>query len=307
MPIARRGPTVALAALSLALLAGQAPAQEKPSRDQIEYGTPIDGSSQLVLEKMLDVWSQKLGTTFVVDPHALGTRVFIHDAEKRLTWGLMRKVLEFHDIVIEERQSEGRTVTYVHHRRNLSQRVPPPFRIVAPGEALPQREEVVTAFVPVKNGAGPDIFATLRGLLTRDMNRIGNILYVRGPETIIVSDFAANVDYYSKLIRQLDDATPVVVPKIYKLTHAPAADVEKAVKTLLGLAPPAQPPVFLAPGQPIPAPSVVHAPESPLRERRVVTDPRTNQLVVVALPSEHAQLAPILAALDKEIGAPEPK
>ncbi|MCW8137834.1 MAG: hypothetical protein KIT58_02920 [Planctomycetota bacterium] len=48
---------------------------------------------------------------------------------------------------------------------------------------MPDYDELVTAVFQVKHGAGNSIFATVRGLLTRDTNRIGNILSTWGPRS----------------------------------------------------------------------------------------------------------------------------
>ena len=68
----------------------------------------------------------------------------------------------------------------------------------------------MTRVVQVRHGGGNAIFATLRGLLTRDPNRVGNLLYVQGSEQLVVCDFARNVRYYEQTIRALDQ--PAVAP-----------------------------------------------------------------------------------------------
>ena len=52
------------------------------------------------------------------------------------------------------------------------------------------------------------IFANLRGLLSRDPLRLGTILYIQGPERIVVFDLAPKVSYYREVMRSLDQAYP---------------------------------------------------------------------------------------------------
>src|SRR5205814_4459164 len=108
-----------------------------------------------------------------------------------------------------------------HLRRNIPAKLGPPFPVVD-DKTLPPREELLTALVQVTNGAGNDIFATVRGLLVRDVNRIGNILYVRGPEVIIIVDYSANVEYYLKIIRALDVQAPGQITRVIPIQYAPA-------------------------------------------------------------------------------------
>jgi len=221
------------------------------------------------VQELLELWAKRLGESLTVDPQLAGTKI---EVDPSVDWGTFREILSFHDVVCEERNVNGKWALFAHVRRNISCRAAPPFRVLGPNEPVVRRDELVTAFIQVKNGAGNDIFATVRGLLIRDVNRIGNILYVRGPELIILSDFASNVEYYRKVIAQLDVPPPSLAleTRVFALSNAPADEMVKTVFAFLG-------------GD---------------KTVRVVADARTNRLVVKATKEQLDEVAALLPQLD---------
>jgi type II secretory pathway component GspD/PulD (secretin) len=248
------------------------------------------GDAPLEVSALLQPWASVLGTEFSVDPQLVGTKIKLRSGESTLTWGIAKAILEANDIVIEAKEVEGKWVMFAHARRNLPARVGPVTRVVGEGEKAPRREEVITAIFNVKNGGGNDIYATMRGLLTRDINRIGNMLYVRGPEVLIFCDFASNVEYYASVLKKLDIPAPRPVIRLYKLKHANASDTVGLIYKLLIDAPGADKKAVVG--------------TAPLFERKVIADERTNQLIVTAFEDEHAELAKVIAGLDAQV---EPK
>jgi len=79
----------------------------------------------------------------------------------------------------------------------------------------------VTWTCQIKHGAGSAIFANLRGIMSRDPSRAGNLLYIQGPEKLTLTDLAPRVRYYRRLIRELDVKS--VEAQIVALYRAPTA------------------------------------------------------------------------------------
>jgi hypothetical protein len=186
--------TVRAATLAVALLCLPARAQEGAPRDAfvIEVEEGEVGASDLARR-----WAERTGKVLTLDPQVDGVRIKF-DAAARLDLDTLRQVLDMHDVVGVERDGN----LQVHHRRNLNQKVGPPWEFVE-GQA-PDDDRLITCVTRIQHGAGNSIFATVRGLLTRDTNRIGNILYVQGPEVIIIVDLARNVRFYQQVITALD-------------------------------------------------------------------------------------------------------
>jgi hypothetical protein len=265
-------------------------AQEKSvppqNLDDITWDQIVDDKMPIDADRMLAAFASRLRVPIEIDPQMVGTKIKFTPSDAPLTWGVFKKVLDFYDIVVEEKEVDGRWLMLAHLRRNIAQRAGPPFKVIEAGEELPKREEIVTAVVQVKHGAGNDIFATVRGLLVRDVNRIGNILYVRGPEVIIFVDFAPNVDYYTKIVKALDVPAPRAATKELRLERAMATEAAAVLDRLYGATP-----VSSSNGSVI---SLASAPPAP----RIVPCARTNTLFVQASASDLAEIERVVSEID---------
>lgn len=271
MLLARLAGTIVLAlGVSLSLV-GPAHAQE--SRDAVRLDAVMEPNTLLDADALLLLWGRKLGVAMFYDQQMVGTKVRLPSGD--LTWGTFKKVLDFNDIVLDQKEVLGQTLIFAHLRRNFPCKLGPPFPLVSAEEAAKHADEVVTTVLTVKHGGGNDIFATVRGLLVRDVNRIGNILYVRGPEAIILVDFGANIAYYARVIAALD--VPGAGARVFDLAHSNAED------TALVLDPLADP------------------------GTKVVPAPRTNQVVVRGTAAELARMADLVAKVDVPTGSARPR
>lgn len=287
--------------VALLLVAGfsdAAYAQAKPDDNatmEMEYRANAD----IEASQILTMWGRHFGALVIQDDQVRTVRIrFLTNVNTRMTWGAMKMVLDFHDIVVVESQPspDGPWVLRAHHRRNLAQKEGPPWRYVR-GEDVPNHEEIVTAVFQVKHGAANSIFATVRGLLTRDSNRIGNILYVQGPEVIIIVDLASKVRYYGRVIEALDVPGPRKIMKIYQIQHAPVQDMANIVTTVL---------TTLAGqlagggGQVVVAGQQGQGAAQPT----VLADQRSNRLIVAAFPIDIPLVEQVLGELDVRVAPP---
>ncbi len=294
-----RAPVAGLATL-VAVLAtvGEARGQEPPD-DSATMEVAADLGSDIEASQILTQWGKKFGALVVIDPQIQPIRIrFLTNLKTPLTWGAVKSIFDFYDIVIVESQPApgGPYVIRAHHRRNINQKEGPPWRYVE-GQDVPNYDELVTAVFQVKHGAGNSIFATVRGLLTRDTNRIGNILYVQGPEVIIIVDLASKVRYYARVIEALDVAGPRKEMEIFQVNFAPVQDLANILTTVLqqlGGQQNGQPgqPVVVAPGQP------------GAGQATVMADPRTNQLIVAAFPIDLPLIQRVIQELDVRVAPP---
>jgi hypothetical protein len=224
-------------------------------------------------DKMLQLWGKRLGVPLYADQQLAGTKLRMQGGP--ITWSAFKKVLDFYDIVIDQKNLAGVTILFAHLRRNFPCKLGPPFPVVSVDEAWKHPDEVVSCVMKIQHGAGNDIFATVRGLLVRDVNRIGNILYVRGPEALIIVDFGSNVDYYAKMIRALD--IPEGNTRVFDLEHANAEDLAHILDPLGDMG------------------------------TRVIAAPRTNQVVVRGHGPDVARLAGLVSKLDVAGGPARPR
>jgi hypothetical protein len=205
----RRHRTTWLALVALVLLlagaARDAAAQEKPSDDASKEEF-FKANEEVAASQILATWATKFDALLIQDPQVATIRIkFLTNTKTVMTWGAIKQILDFYDVVIVESQPTPGGPWYIraHHRRSISQKEGPPWRYVE-GKDVPDHDEIVTAVFQIKNGAANSIFATVRGLQTRDTNRIGNILYVMGPEKLIICDLGPQVAYYRRVAAELD-------------------------------------------------------------------------------------------------------
>lgn len=209
----RRSTPLRAALLALALTAPLA-AQEKP--DQPTETALTVPAGDLRVAELAEQWTKATGMPVTVDPQA-GQVVIHFGAQTQIGREVLRSVLGFNDVVVVE---DAAGLAF-HHRRNLATRLPVNSPVIS-GQEAPAGDQLLTAVHYVQHGAGGAIFATLRGLMARDTNRIGNLLYVSGPEALVISDLAPQVRYYQQLIEKLDvaPATTSVTLRVLELPRA---------------------------------------------------------------------------------------
>ncbi len=155
-------------------------------------------------EDVVERWAEAANLTASLDPQVSTVRIHL-DRAVRLDGATLERLLDANDVVVVIEDE----LLKAYHRRNLAQHEGPPWTpLLAPDAPADPHHRIVTAVVPVRHGAGNAIFATVRGLLTRDPNRVGNILYVQGSEQIILVDFGPKVAYYRQVIAALDVPPP---------------------------------------------------------------------------------------------------
>lgn len=198
-----------LASIALAcLMMASAGAQEKGSRtelDDVVLHFTFGKGEQFEVEQMLQSWGLALGHTVIADVGIRGKKINLLTQSNTMTWKVFKKILRMNGFtIVEQEVTKGQLLIKAYEQRTLQNNETPPYPFIKDGERLPKRSEVITAVIQIKNGAGREIFSNIRGLLSRDRGRVGEIFYVPGPEVILVTDFAPNVEYYRGIIEALD-------------------------------------------------------------------------------------------------------
>lgn len=288
----------ALSALVLVLLmAGSSWAQ--PS-DDAKIDLKVPETAELQVPALLETVATKFEAILVLAPSVTGLRVkFANRANVPLTWGTIKKILRFNDVVVHESQPSGPGGPWMLQAmgaREVQTKSGGPTRFV-PGTSLPDHDEVVTAVFQVENGAGSAIYANLRGILARDPTRGGNILYIQGPELLIITDATSNVRYYNRLIQALDVAGPRKKLESFPIKYAEASQLATVITTLLqslggsGIG-------GGGGGAPRPTGGAGAAGTQP----QVIADDRTNKLLVAAFPLDFPLVRTIIRELDIKAG-----
>jgi general secretion pathway protein D len=277
-------------ALWIIVFAGVARAQDAPPdtpRDEALAELAIAADADVEAVQLLSTWGRRFRALLVVDPQLQPVRIRFMTPVDRLSWAATKAVLDAHDVVVIESQPAigGPWLIRALHKRNVTGL--PSTRFVAPGEATPDGDEVVTAVFPIKHGAGQTIFGTLRTIAVQNASvRVNAMNYVQGPELVVVVDFASRVRYYAQVIEALDVAGPrrELIP--YQAQFAPAEQLATLVTQALATLG-------------APQPTIPGAPASSAAQ--LLPDARTNQLIISASPGEMPLVRRLLAELDVRV------
>ena len=134
----KRAPIAGLLGLAAVLCTPTAHAQEPPS-DSATMEVAVDLTQDIEASQILTQWGKKFGALVVIDPQIQPIRIrFLTNVRTPLTWGAVKSIFDFYDIVIVESQpaAGGPFVIRAHHRRNINQKEGPPWRYVA-GQDVP--------------------------------------------------------------------------------------------------------------------------------------------------------------------------
>jgi len=208
-------------------------AEERTELDDVTLSFRFRSGEEFEVDQLLQQWGVALGQIVIADSQIRGQKIKLLTQSATMTWKVFKKILMMNGVVVvEEKVGADQLLIKAYMQRNLQTNESPPFSFEGVGRRLPRRSEIVTAAIQVKNGAGREIFATVRGLLTRDRNRVGEILHVPGPEVILVTDFAPNVEYYKNIIQALDIQAPGQKIRIRKLEYAIPSELSQVLSQL---------------------------------------------------------------------------
>lgn len=165
----------------------------------------------------------------------------------------------------------------------------------------------VTRLLRIENAVAADLVTVAKPFLSEH----AELIAYAPSNTLIVTDTAANVDKIAELVDALDIAAPQTTLALVHLQHAVAAELQKMIEVMY-LTPEATEAHKPAPKTPrgarAPKPEpVVAAGEVARHVSRILSDARTNTLVVLANAEGHAAVAELVAELDVDTESSERK
>jgi len=212
--------TRALASILLLSLATASSGQEA-ELDSVKVDLDLP-KGRVEVAEIVEGSARSLAALAVIDSRASGAAITIaHPWSGSMSWGTLRRVLAMHGVkawVIGGTQSPP--ILQVTKVCDLPASSP---RFV-PGEARPQPAPQTRIF-EIEHGAGSAIYANLRGIRPRHSPKV---LYVQGPELIVVTGSADQVHHCAQLVRSLD----VSGPRQPLLTFVVGDDAEEIAQAL---------------------------------------------------------------------------
>lgn len=207
--------------------------KEKKNLDDMVLELTLDPGEQFKVDEVLQSWGITLGHVVVADTKVRSQQINLLTRTNKVSWKVFKKILQMNGIaIVEQEVSDGQILIKALLKRDIPNVEYPPFKFSKTARDLPKRSEIVTAIIQIEHGAGSEIFQNLRGILNQDRSRAGEILYVRGPEVILVTDFAPNVEYYRKIIKALDVRAPGQVMRLRRLEFALPSEISQVLSQL---------------------------------------------------------------------------
>ena len=185
----------------------------------------VEGKTQIPVTSLLEAWGQATRRHVSHSPSVAKAQFQLSVGVHELSRTEILKILNRVDLTVVESEQGLFGLRIRDLATKVATEVPQQY---SDDDPLPRLNQPITWTCEIKHGAGSAIYASLRGLLSRDPTRVGNILYIQGPEKLILTDLAPRIRYYRDLIRQLD--TKSFQAQIVTIYRAPT-EVWDALKT----------------------------------------------------------------------------
>ncbi|HJZ04346.1 MAG TPA: secretin N-terminal domain-containing protein, partial [Patescibacteria group bacterium] len=162
----------------------------------------------------------------------------------------------------------------------------------------------VTRLVPLKNINAQEVANTLRPLISKE----GDILAYAPLNTLIIVETVSNLNRVLKIIENIDQETEI---QFIKIQHSDAADIAAKLVQIFGgesVTPTAESP---QPSQQREAPRRIPRATSSggggqqTSGLKIITDERTNSLIVIAYHEDMNKIKAVIEKLDVEVDQPE--
>jgi len=186
----------------------------------------LEGKTKIPITFLLEAWGQASQRRVSYSPSVAGLQLQLSVGVHELSRAEVLRVLARVDVTVLESEQDLFALGHRELSTKIGTEVTPHYS--GDDAVLPELNQAITWTCTIKHGAGSAIYANLRGILARDPTRAGNILYIQGPEKLILTDLAPRIRYYRGLIRALDVKS--VESQIVTLYRAPTK-VWDALKT----------------------------------------------------------------------------
>jgi hypothetical protein len=191
---------------------GGAPNRSGPGRSgsgKTVYRVEARGSElvEVNVTELIRFVGDAYGLPVVLDPRIRGIKIAFAGPG---TYSV-KQILEFlrgRDVEIVWEKADGVTTIHAVLQRNLSRLVDGSYPYYGPDEPIPEQRMLATKAFRLRHGNGKAIYAAVRSLSCRDRNRLGHSVWVRGSNTLVITDLTPNLRFYAKVLDELDRPAP---------------------------------------------------------------------------------------------------
>jgi general secretion pathway protein D len=289
--------------------------QEQPTQEQrvvVEEspkpgGTPeeevVNLQTEMDIKDLIQTVSEITGETFLLDESVKGKRVTVvapkGGFKKQNALRLFEAILDLNGFAIVRKDGVGKIIP----KRDIKIESLPTGTGIEYGAPS---DVYVTRLIPLKNINAQEVVNTLKPLVSKE----GDILAYTPLNTLIIVETVSNLNRILKIIENIDQETEI---QFIKIQHAEAADVAAMLVQIFGgetVSPVAAEPTTTQPGQQPRAPRRIPRPTSGGGEQttpglKIITDERTNSLIVIAHSEDMSKIRAVIEKLDVEVEQPE--
>ncbi|MER3445751.1 MAG: hypothetical protein C4291_02440, partial [Candidatus Dadabacteria bacterium] len=270
----------------------------------------INLQNEMDIRDLIQTMSEITGQTFILDESVKGKRVTIvtprEGFKKQNALRLFEAILDLNGFAIVKENGISKIIP---KRDVKTESLPTGIGL----EYGSPSDKFVTRLVPLKNINAAEIANALKPLVSKE----GDVIAYPSSNTLIIIDTASNLNRILKIIENVDAETRI---EFIKIKHADAADVADKLTAIFGgeslspnveSTPTTQPGVFQAPVQRRPARVPTRATSGTggggqgVLGLKIITDERTNSLIIIARPQDMAKIKAVIEKLDVEIEQPE--
>jgi len=289
-------------------------AEAGPSPLEGEGEEIISLGTEMSIGDLVQLISELTGDTYVLDESVKGKRVTIiapsGGFKRANAVKLFEAILDLNDFTIVKVDGINKIV---QKREVKTESTPTEVGLQTPEPS----DRYVTRIVRLKNLSAVDVANTLRPFVSRE----GDIVAYPASNSLVIVETRSNLNRLLKIIENIDIDTVI---EFVKIKHLDAAEVASKIIEIFGVGTavsipsttPSQPqfrPVRRGREERIPrrpkAPTAAGAAGGGLVQSytgfKLITDERTNTLIITAHPDDLAKIKAIIKKLDVEVAQPE--
>lgn len=279
--------------------------QPKAVQEALPQEEIINLQNEMDIRDLIQTMSEITGQTFILDESVKGKKVTIvtpkEGFKKQNALRLFEAILDLNGFAVVKKDGISKIIP----KRDIKTESLPTgigFEYSSPSDKF------VTRLVPLKNINAQEIANALKPFVSKE----GDIVAYPSSNTLIIVDTVSNLNRILNIIENIDAETGI---EFIKIKHAEAADVAAKLTEIFGgesvspsVETPAQPGVFQQLPQrrpaarvPARAPSGTSGGGKGAVGPKIITDERTNSLIIIARPEDMTKIKAVIEKLDVEI------
>jgi general secretion pathway protein D len=265
----------------------------------------VNLQTEMDIRDMIQIISEITGEAFILDESVKSKKITIiaprGGFKKRNALRLFEAILDLNGFAIVKKDGINKIIP----KRDIKSESLP-TEIGTQYESPSDR--FITRLVPLKNINATEVANTLKPLISKE----GDILVYPKLNTLIIVETVSNLNKILKIIESIDLETEI---EFIKIQHAEAQDVANKLIEIFGggVPTPRTSPEVTEEGRRVlprrlPAqPTPVSQPtgQAGLAGFKVITDERTNSLIVIAYPEDMKKIKAVIEKLDVQTEQPE--